>query len=193
MGAHKPSVELAPGVPLGSAGLQALLQTELDPVVVTVRPEDRCEWLPAEAAASGRLVTAVCRDADEGMSRSIRRALSEALRLAPDLDGALVALADQPMLKPRTIGLYLEAFARDPGLHAVAGWRDGEPVPPVLWGKPMFDALLALEGDQGGRRLLRAGGLKRALVRLEGDAGMDVDTPEDLAEARRLWKMLAAR
>lgn len=188
MGGRKPCVELAPGVPLGRPALKALLRAGLGPVVAAVRPDDPGEWFPDDRGA-GRFAAAICADAHEGMSRSLRAALETALRLEPELDGALVALADQPMVTGGFVGLCLEAFAREPGLQAVAGARNGLPMPPVLWSRSMFGRLMDMEGDQGGRELLREEGLRLALIELDEEAAMDVDTPADLILARRKWAL----
>ncbi|WP_219642609.1 NTP transferase domain-containing protein [Cohnella sp. CFH 77786] len=187
MGGNKPSAELAAGNPLGRAALEELLKTELDPIVAAVRPGDALEWLPPDAVSQSRFRVAVCPDADEGLSRSLRCALAEALRLAPDIRAAIVALADQPMVTLSEFRLYLEAFAGNPLLDAVAGSNDGQPVPPVLWNRSMFGDLSALEGDSGGRNLLRRDGIRRALIPLGRYAVMDVDTPEDFAKVREKW------
>lgn len=188
MGGNKPSAELAPGIPLGRPALAELAKTELDPIVVAVRQEDVLDWLPQEDTARGRFTVAVCPDADEGLSRSLRHALAEALRLAPDIRAAIVALADQPMLSSPVIRLYLETFHADVRLQAVAGANGGIPVPPVLWNRSMFGELAALEGDSGGRHLLRREGLRLEMIPLSGHAIMDVDTQEDLAAARAEWR-----
>jgi molybdenum cofactor cytidylyltransferase len=193
MGGSKPSVELAPGIPLGRAALLKLMDSELDPIVVAVREGDPLEWFPQGNAARGRFVSVVCPDADEGLSRSIRRALGEALRLAPDLQAAVVALADQPMLSLNVIRLYVETFRDNPDLEAVAGAIGDEPVTPVLWNRSMFGELAALEGDSGGRNLLRRQGLKRTLIPLDGHTVMDVDTPMDLEAARKKWETFSAK
>lgn len=188
MGCHKPSAELAPGLPLGRAALRELLAAGLEPLVVTVREGDRQAWLYGGATeGNGGFVAVACRDADEGMSRSIRSGLREALRLAPDLDALLVALADQPMLTRGTVARYRETLLLERGLDCVAGTRDGALMPPVLWSRSMFGLLSELEGDQGGRSLLRREGLRRKLVPLDRDEALDIDTPADLEEIRIRW------
>ena len=63
--------------------------------------------------------------------------------------------------------------------------QDGRRGNPVLLARPLFEAAMRLEGDEGARRLLSSLGPNR-IVEVEttgGDASFDVDTPEDLAAA----------
>ncbi|WP_123041458.1 nucleotidyltransferase family protein [Cohnella candidum] len=187
MGGGKPSAELAPGMPLGRAGLLALLATELDPVIVAVREGDSLAWLPDDDKYAGRFVPVVCPEADKGLAHSLRAALDEALRLAPGIEAAVVALADQPMVAASDIQRYLDAFREDTGLEAIAGSCGGPPVPPVLWSRLKFESLARLAGDTGGRSLLREPGLRLGKVPLSANAAIDVDTLGDLAFACRMW------
>ena len=117
-----------------------------------------------------------------GLSRSLRTGLAA---LAPEIEGALICLADMPWVAPAHLDALIAAFARAdrPICVPVRGRQRGNP---VLWPARHFAALGALEGDVGGRGLLRRHA--REVVRVPmPDAGVtrDVDTPADLASIHR--------
>jgi len=120
-----------------------------------------------------------------GMSTSIRTGIRA---LSRDSTGALLILADQIFVTPLLLRRILEAFEElGRGRKIVAASEGGLVCPPVVFPKRYFAELESLQGDQGARslidrhpaELLTIGVRKRGTLR-------DVDTPEDLAEARRL-------
>ncbi len=131
----------------------------------------------------------VGRDVEFAHNRYYARGLSSSLRcglkaLDPALDGALICLGDMPWVSTADLDALIAAFARKgrPICVPVRGSRRGNP---VLWPAHHFGELRALQGDLGGRGLLRR--YAREVVRVAmPDAGVmrDVDTPLDLA--RRL-------
>ena len=112
---------------------------------------------------------------EKGVSLTIRLGL-EALS---DCDGVLFMTADQPLLTQTGIRTVAETFLREPDCIAAAS-ADGVRGNPCLFPKALFPALLALEGDTGGSRIIRANpGLLR-LAELPGKELADADTAEDL-------------
>jgi molybdenum cofactor cytidylyltransferase len=86
---------------------------------------------------------------------------------------------DMPDVDPSTVDLLVDAFRAELGT-ALAAAYDGRRGNPVLFGREHFEALLAVEGDVGGRAVLvgsDGGGLVET-----GDPGVtvDVDTTDDL-------------
>jgi molybdenum cofactor cytidylyltransferase len=101
--------------------------------------------------------------------------------------GALVLLGDMPWIEPRLIGALIDAFlARKAALAAIPS-RDGRRGNPVLLGRGLFEAAMRLTGDEGARRLIGALGANELVEVETPDTGVtfDIDTPEDLAAARR--------
>ncbi len=119
-----------------------------------------------------------CADWREGMSASLRAGIA-AVR---DCDAAIVLLADTPHVTPQVIAQVLDSARR--GVPAARVLYDGEPGHPVMLARRLFGEVARLRGDRGARELLErvgpelieAGPLAR---------GEDVDTPADLAAARR--------
>ncbi|MBW7461689.1 NTP transferase domain-containing protein, partial [Paenibacillus sepulcri] len=99
MGETKLSLELSPGITLGSRALREMRQCGLDSLTVVVRPEDPLLWLYdrkdyRSPLAKYRIVA--CKEAHLGMSHSIREGLAALLSDEPD--AIVVALADQPFI-----------------------------------------------------------------------------------------------
>lgn len=143
-------------------------------VVAVVRPGD-----DALAAALGALgcEVRVCPDADLGMAAS----LVHAIDYARGAEGWLIALADMPFVQPATIA-SLAAAAQNAanGAGIAAPVYQGRRGNPVAFGRAYLPLLLALEGDQGARAILRAHPACEVTV---DDSGVlrDIDTPDDLA------------
>jgi molybdenum cofactor cytidylyltransferase len=116
----------------------------------------------------------VCAQADSGMAASLVHAIRHSL---PAGQGWLVALGDMPFVLPSTIQALSDALARGAGIAApVMQGRRGNP---VAFGAAYLSELLALQGDQGARALLKAHPVTEVEV---ADPGIfhDIDTPTDL-------------
>jgi len=145
------------------------------PRVVAVVPVDD-GGVAGRLAALGCDVT-VCPDADSGMAASLTHAIRHTLAMVPAPHAWLVALGDMPYVEVSTLRLLADALAAGAGIAAPA--LDGRRGNPVGFGAIHLDALLALRGDQGARRLLQTCPVTEVPVH---DRGIlrDIDTPGDL-------------
>jgi len=157
---------------------QALAALETGAWVGVLLPPDRPERAAAlEGLALSQVVVA---RAAEGMGASFRAGMEA---LPPGTPACVMMLADMPEITGADVSRLIDAWRRDPArAHRLTGPRD-EPGQPVIFPSRLFPALARLEGDTGGRDVLRreAVGLvpcpdERALV--------DLDTPEDWARWR---------
>jgi molybdenum cofactor cytidylyltransferase len=105
--------------------------------------------------------------------------------LSPDSEAALFFLSDQPRLKPTSAQVLVQTFAQiGPDraatiLFPTYNERRGNP---VLFGRYYFEALSVLEGDVGGRAVVKSYPQAVQEVVVDDPAILeDVDTPEDLA------------
>jgi molybdenum cofactor cytidylyltransferase len=175
-GGRNKLLQLLPsGEPVVAASARKLLAA-VPRVVAVVPPDDG--GVAALLAGLGCEVT-VCADADSGMAASLVHAIRVSLRTqAP---GAwLVALGDMPHVAPATLAALRDALAAGaPIAVPVHAGRRGNP---GGFGRAHLDALLALEGDQGARRLLQTCPVTEVKV---SDPGifLDIDTPADLSPA----------
>ena len=113
--------------------------------------------------------------ADAPLSRSL--AIGIAAAQAAGAGAVLVALADMPLVP---LAHFQHLIAQFDG--AVIGTEaGGTAMPPAVFGQSLFGQLLTLEGDRGAGALLASA----PRIALDPALALDVDTPEDLAEARR--------
>ena len=143
------------------------------PRVVAVVPVDD-GGVGKRLAALGCDVT-VCPDADSGMAASLTHAIRHSLAMAPQ--AWLVALGDMPYVDPATLRRLVVALAAGAGIAAPV--LDGRRGNPVGFNAIHLEALLALRGDHGARRLLQTCRVTEVPV---DDPGIfrDIDTPGDL-------------
>jgi molybdenum cofactor cytidylyltransferase len=171
---NKLLARLPSGEPVAVASARTLLAV-LPRVIAVVSPQG--DEVAGLLRALGCEVT-VCADAGQGMAASLVHAVRQSL---PSADGWLVALADMPFVQTSTIRSLSDALAAGAGIAApVSGGRRGNP---VGFGSQYLQALLALEGDQGARRILAAHPVTHIEV---ADQGIfdDIDRLEDLSRPR---------
>lgn len=118
-------------------------------------------------------------DPSLGQARSLCHGVKRAQALGAE--AVLVALADMPRV---TAAHVYRMFDAADGPATIVASSDGvRPMPPALFGKDMYPELLALEGDQGARDLIKRG---HHVVTSPAEL-VDVDTQEDLRELRELY------
>ncbi|MGA8016193.1 MAG: nucleotidyltransferase family protein [Candidatus Dormiibacterota bacterium] len=112
-----------------------------------------------------------------GLSTSIRAGISA---LGPDAERAMIILGDQPEVSAELFDRLLDAQAGS-GLPAAALSIDGLLHPPVVLARELWPDILALAGDIGCRRIIRARPELVAPVAASAPGGhpIDIDTPED--------------
>jgi len=171
---NKLTVEVE-GTPMVARVADALFASKVAEIVVVTGHEPR----RIETALRGREVTLVHNpDYDDGISTSIRAGISA---LGEDIDGALIALADMPWLRPEVVDRLLDAFSADGELSIFVPMFGGKRGNPVLWSSIHFPELCTLTGDVGGKRLFHRHSAAVCYANVE-DAGVsiDLDTPEAL-------------
>ena len=170
------------GEPLVRRVVSAALASRARPVVVVVGHARQ-----AVEAALVNLPAKIVFNPDylDGLSTSLRAGL---LALPPGADAAAILLGDMPMVASRLIDALIEAFEARPGARAAAPMEGGRRRNPVLIARALFPGAMAVSGDEGARTLLAA---LNPTEMIEIEAGgwttaLDVDTPDDLANLRRL-------
>jgi molybdenum cofactor cytidylyltransferase len=113
-------------------------------------------------------------DYADGMSTSIQAGL----RALPErVEAAMIVLADQPFVTPRTLDLLVDEYdrVRPKAIVPTYGNVRGNP---VIVGRALFGEMMNLRGDAGGRAIF---GHDVMTVPVD-DRGvtMDIDTMEDL-------------
>ncbi len=127
--------------------LKTLLRSEVEEVVVVLGERTRAfgELIPERRVKIVRNT-----EPRKGMSASIRKGLEG---LDPSSTGILVALADQPLLRAKTINALLRAFTPGRGEIVVPTFQ-GRRGNPVLFDRIYEAELRKLRGDVGGRSVV---------------------------------------
>jgi molybdenum cofactor cytidylyltransferase len=166
------------GKPLVRHVAEAAAQSRAKPILVVTGQAA----VKIEAALAGLDLRFVHNaDPDAGLSRSLRTGLVE---LPPESSGAIILLADMPYVTAALIDRLIAAFmnaAQEP--QAVVPVRDGRRGNPVLLGRSLFAAAMAIEGDRGARALLDAPGVATLECPVDDSAiAIDIDTRDVLAK-----------
>jgi molybdenum cofactor cytidylyltransferase len=164
----QPLVRLAADVARGVCGDRSILVTGHDSATVVAAAGDAPQFV------------IVNDHHEEGMGGSIALA---ARAVAHTADALLILFADQPLVTARHVEALIAAWsgAED---EIVATAFSGTVGPPVLFPRGAFDALGALGGDEGAKRILRDPAFDLRSIPFE-DAAIDIDTPADLEKLRQ--------
>lgn len=127
------------------------------------------------AALLGRLgcEVRVCATADMGMAES----LTTAIEHSKGAEGWLIGLGDMPHVRPDTMRALVATIER--GARIAAPVFEGRRGNPVAFSAYHLPLLLALEGDQGARAILKSHAVSEVVVDDEGVV-RDIDTKQDL-------------
>jgi len=119
-----------------------------------------------------------------GLASSLRAGLAA---MPPGVKGALVLLGDMPEVEASLLDALIEAYLNREDALAAVPVREGRRGNPVLLGRGLFEAAMRLEGDEGARKLVAALAPRACVEVATADRGaiLDIDTPADLAAARR--------
>ncbi|HET7267803.1 MAG TPA: nucleotidyltransferase family protein [Oleiagrimonas sp.] len=131
----------------------------------------------------------ITRHADwaDGMGSSLAAGLRCVVTDFPDATGALLCLADQPLLDAAVLQRMLARHV-EKAESVLVTTQCGIDGPPVLFPRDCFEALTNWSGPRGAHALLDRNAHR--VERFVTSERIDVDTPEDL---RRVRGLLAAR
>ena len=105
------------------------------------------------------------------------------------LDGILCSVGDQPLLTGNVVRQVISAFSDNfhsktivvP--HYGANYQSGNP---VLFGSHWFEPLQHIQGDQGGKTIIRGNGKDHVIkLWIRDDIGCDIDTPDDFERLKQ--------
>ncbi|MCP5364376.1 MAG: nucleotidyltransferase family protein [Hyphomicrobiales bacterium] len=173
---------LAPfeGRPLVAVAADAALSSGATPVVVVAGDT----FQAIRTCLSARPVHVVRNpDPGSGIAVSIRSGLEH---VPADARGCLILLADMPLVRAVHVKRLQAAFEASGGDHICVPTYRGRRGNPVLWPARYFTQLLNLQGDTGGRQLLKGQSGEVKDVEMDDDGVLvDVDTREALAAVAR--------
>ncbi len=152
---------------------ETALATALGPVLVVLGAEAE---LCRQALAALNVRTVVNPAWAEGMGASISAGMTELEQLAPELDGVLILLHDQPAIPAdRLVDLVAARQADDRIVASCYGNVTGVP---AWFHRELFAELRQLRGPQGARAMIEAHATRVRRFEMP-EAAFDIDTPED--------------
>jgi molybdenum cofactor cytidylyltransferase len=180
MGSPKQLIEIG-GRPLVALAAEAALGSTAWPVVVVLGANAE-RIRPALA----RLPVLVVENPAwaEGMASSIRTGIGILRQFSRSLEGAVIALCDQPAFSAETVSRLVEAQGATGRSIATARY-DGHFGAPALFLSRHFAALEGLTGDEGARSLVHAAPGDVAAVDMP-ELELNLDTPADLERLANL-------
>ncbi|HTQ34124.1 MAG TPA: molybdopterin-binding/glycosyltransferase family 2 protein [Stellaceae bacterium] len=186
MGSNK-MLEEIDGRPMVARTAQRLLASRARPIIAVLG-----NMADVIDEALGKLPVERVRNPDfaAGLSTSLKRGL---VALPDDIDGVIVCLGDMPLIAGRDLDRLIGAFNPLEGRAIVVPTHNGKRGNPILWARQFFAEMMALQGDQGARKLIDEHADLVAEVEMTNDAiFIDIDTPEALADLRERVKPSAA-
>jgi CTP:molybdopterin cytidylyltransferase MocA len=166
------------GRPLALWAVEAVSAAGLAPGVCVTRPE--APRFLASASGWRRVINPRPQDGLAGSLAGAARAAE-----ANGSTALLVVLADMPLVTPA----HLATLAAQDGIAATR-YASGRPGVPALFPRTLFGMLGEAQGDRGASHLL-AGVENLVLVEPEPGTLLDVDTPENLADAEAILRSRA--
>jgi molybdenum cofactor cytidylyltransferase len=117
----------------------------------------------------------------QGLSSSVRVGLDV---VRPEIEAALLVLADQPTLSPPLLDALLDHYQATRA-RIVAPFYEGRRGNPVLFDRTLFPELRAVTGDRGGREIITRHQADVARLDVDDPAVLlDVDTIQDYEKAQ---------
>ena len=119
---------------------------------------------------------------NENSSLGISSSIKLGINFDKNADGYMFMVCDQPFISRETLNSVIDNFINgDKGIICVAyGDNKGNP---VIFSKRYIDELLSLEGDNGGKRILREHLNDLSIVDVDSAIELvDIDTQEELGK-----------
>ena len=163
------------GQPMGVHALD-VLQSSLFALRVLVTSKDKGYMI--EAARERGFAVVINPAPEKGMSSSVRLGTAYICQTGA-YDGILYAVADQPHLKAGTVEQLVKAFEKEPDC-IMAPESNGKRGNPVLFPASLFEELLNVTGDRGGRQVIAAHPDLLRTIAVPSEELQDIDTKEDM-------------
>ena len=146
-------LELFLDKPLFTYAVDLVASCEAEMKIIATRYEPIVRYVKEKAPALHIIWNAY---PERGISESIHLGI-QYLKQSKDYEkyaGCCFMVCDQPLLQKQSLNKLLESFYRNPeGIHmCVTKKREGNP---VIFPKTLFEELMALEGDKGGKQIIK--------------------------------------
>jgi molybdenum cofactor cytidylyltransferase len=118
---------------------------------------------------------------EKGMSTSLKIGIENIIERS---DATFIFLADQPFVPDLVIQTMLEHFRL--GTRIVRPQYQGNLGHPILIDKSLYEGFLGVEGDQGGKEIIKKYKSETRILSFEDSIwGMDIDTVEDYQNGKK--------
>jgi molybdenum cofactor cytidylyltransferase len=119
---------------------------------------------------------------EKGMGNSLKCGVSYLMSHFHAVNAVLILVCDQPFVNPSHLKKLVDEF-QSTRSAIVASFYSGQNGVPVLFGRSMFKDLLAIEDQQGAKKIISQNPtLVKSVDFPQGE--VDLDTPEDLKRFR---------
>jgi molybdenum cofactor cytidylyltransferase len=122
-----------------------------------------------------------------GMSTSLKLGIES---IYEHVDAAMIFLADQPLVSNTVITSLIETYeaSREEGIRIVRPKYQADFGHPILIDAELFNEFLTIEGDSGGKTIIKKYQHVMKTVSFENEMwGADVDTPEDFMKMKQYF------
>lgn len=140
------------GETLLQQGLQIAIATGILPIVVVLGANAE---LVQKSIEHKDICIVINKAWSEGMAASIRCGMEELLKIAPQLDGVIIMVCDQPFVSPTLLADLVEKH-RLSGKPIIASSYKGSIGTPALFDTTIFALLQSLKGDVGAKKIMQA-------------------------------------
>lgn len=162
------------GTPMISVVTRTAREAGCNPVIVVTGNDQQKVY---DALKDHSVLLAYNPDPADGLAGSLVAGIGA---LPETVDGAVIMLADMPLVTAGTLDALRDAWLHAGGDKIVYPAKDGKQGNPVLFPRRYFNTLRNLKGDAGGKGLLNSFESETVAVAIESDEiFFDVDTEED--------------
>ena len=116
-------------------------------------------------------------DWQNGLSSSIKCGIGNLLKIAPNINACIIALADQPFVTASHLNLFAEKFQHSDNLIIAAEYNDTIGVP-AIFAREVFNDFKEISGDKGAKVIIEKHSNRLTTINLP-EAAFDIDTPQD--------------
>jgi len=156
---------------------ESALAAGLDPVIVVLGHEAERARLELDGLPCLSVL-------NPDYARGQNTSLCAGITAVPDgAAAAVVVLADMPFVTPAMIAAVMERY-RDGPAPLVFSSYGGVQAPPTLYGRDLFPELRMLEGEGGGKQVVKRHASEAAMVSWPAEALTDLDVPEDFERVK---------
>jgi molybdenum cofactor cytidylyltransferase len=119
---------------------------------------------------------------EQGLASSIAAGVAA---VSSDAIALLLVQGDQPFVNAEMLRFLVADWRKDKADYVAASY-DTVTTTPVLFGRPLFDEMAALEGDVGARSVLR--NHNGRVIPFPAWHGIDLDTEDDYRRVLEVWQ-----